>query len=80
MSIKRLPEDAVNQIKSSVVITSLNGVAAGLIKNSLDGGASKINISVDYGRGNCTVEDDGDGIQPCDFREEGGLGKPHCKS
>lgn len=79
MSIKQLPEDVAAQIKSSVVIVSLNSVVYGLSKNSLDAGASKLNVSVDYRRGNCTVEDDGQGIPPSDFQKDG-LGKLYCKS
>lgn len=78
MSIKPLPGDVVAQIKSSVVITSLNNVICGLIKNSLDAAATKINVSIDYSRGNCSVEDDGDGIQPTEFEPQGGLGQLHC--
>lgn len=78
MSIKPLPADVVAQIKSSVVITSLNNVICGLIKNSLDAEATKINLSVDYSRGNCSVEDNGLGIPPSEFRDDGGLGQLHC--
>ncbi|KAK4444049.1 hypothetical protein QBC34DRAFT_416056 [Podospora aff. communis PSN243] len=80
MSIKLLPGDVIAQIKSSVVITSLNGVVFGLLQNSLDAGASKISISIDYGRGNCTVEDNGLGIPPAEFGEDGGLGKLYYTS
>ncbi|KAF4903700.1 Vacuolar protein sorting-associated protein 11-like protein [Colletotrichum fructicola] len=75
MSIKPLPEDVIRRISSSATITSLNAVVCGLIKNSFDAGATRINITVDYSRGNCTVEDDGLGILPIEFREAGGLGK-----
>ncbi|KAF4875167.1 DNA mismatch repair protein MLH3 [Colletotrichum siamense] len=75
MSIKPLPEDVIRRISSSATITSLNAVVCGLIKNSFDAGAIRINITVDYSRGNCTVEDDGLGILPIEFREAGGLGK-----
>lgn len=78
MSIKPLPADVVAQIKSSVVITSLNNVIFGLIKNSLDAEATRINLSVDYSRGNCSVEDNGSGISPSEFRDDGGLGQLHC--
>lgn len=78
MSIKPLPGDVVAQIKSSTVITSLNGVAFGLVQNSLDAQASIINLSIDYRRGNCTVEDNGQGIPPLDFHEGGGLGTLYC--
>lgn len=79
MSIQQLPGDVVAQIKSSATITSLNGAVCGLLENSLDAGASKINVSVDYSRGNCSVEDNGSGIAPASFREDGGLGKLHRK-
>jgi DNA mismatch repair protein MLH3 len=77
MIIRQLPQDVVDKIKSSVNITSLNGVVCGLVTNSLDAGASKINISIDYSRGNCTVEDNGSGIPPEEFKDDGGLGKLH---
>jgi DNA mismatch repair protein MLH3 len=79
MSIKQLPSDVVAQIKSSIAITSLNSVIVGLLKNSLDANSSQINITVDYRRGNCSVEDNGLGIAPAEFRELGGLGRLHCK-
>lgn len=78
MSIKPLPGDVVAQIKSSVVITSLNGVICGLVKNSLDAGATKINLNVDYTRGNCSIEDNGAGVPPSEFKQDGGLGHLHC--
>ncbi|KAL2132201.1 hypothetical protein VTI74DRAFT_4088 [Chaetomium olivicolor] len=80
MSIQPLPGDVVARIKSSAVITSLNGAVCGLLQNSLDAGASKVNVSVDYSRGNCSVEDNGLGIPPAAFREDGGLGKLHYTS
>lgn len=80
MSIQPLPGDVIAQIKSSAVITSLNGIVDGLLRNSLDAGATKINISIDYSRGNCSVEDNGLGIPPACFREDGGLGKLYYTS
>ncbi|KAF4972921.1 hypothetical protein FZEAL_9479 [Fusarium zealandicum] len=80
MIIRQLPQDVVDKIKSSVNITSLNGVVCGLLANSLDAGASKVNISIDYSRGNCGVEDDGAGISPQEFADDGGLGKLHHTS
>jgi DNA mismatch repair protein MLH3 len=75
MSIQPLPPDVIAQVKSSSTITSLNGVVFELVKNSLDASCSKVDITVDYGRGNCTVEDDGLGIPPLDFGSNGGLGR-----
>lgn len=72
-----LPVEVAALIKSSVAITSLGGVVIGLVENSLDAGARKIEVSVDFRRGACTVEDDGHGIPPMEFSHCGGLGKPH---
>jgi len=74
-----LPPEVVSQIKSSTAISSLSHVVLGLVENSLDAGAGKIEISVNFSRGACTVEDDGVGIGPLEFTEDGGLGKPHCE-
>ncbi|OAG07262.1 uncharacterized protein CC84DRAFT_1163476 [Paraphaeosphaeria sporulosa] len=79
-AILPLPEDVVAQIKSSTAIVSLTGVLLELLKNALDAKASKVEASVDFARGGCTVEDNGLGIAPFDFREEGGLGKLYCTS
>ncbi|KAL5324678.1 hypothetical protein ACEPPN_009226 [Leptodophora sp. 'Broadleaf-Isolate-01'] len=80
MSIQPLPPDVIAQIKSSISITSLNGVICELVKNSLDAEASKIDISVDYSRGSCSVEDDGLGILPSEFGVDGHLGKLYHSS
>ncbi|KAI0457217.1 hypothetical protein F5B21DRAFT_464756 [Xylaria acuta] len=80
MSIQPLPNDVIAQIKSSATITSLNGAVCGLFKNSLDSGATKVTISIDYVRGSCSVEDDGLGILPAEFKPSGGLGKLHFTS
>ncbi|KAJ4365073.1 DNA mismatch repair protein [Neocucurbitaria cava] len=79
-SILPLPAEVVAQLKSSTAIVSLTGVVLGLLSNSLDAGATKIEATVDFARGGCTVEDDGLGISPVEFREEGALGKPYCTS
>ncbi|KAF1983055.1 hypothetical protein K402DRAFT_456882 [Aulographum hederae CBS 113979] len=73
--IQQLPAEVIAQIKSSTIITSLGEVIVNLVKNSLDAGASKIEVQVDYRRGGCIVEDDGLGVPPSEFKEEGGLGK-----
>ncbi|KAI1481405.1 hypothetical protein F4774DRAFT_375221 [Daldinia eschscholtzii] len=80
MSIQQLPEHVIAQIKSSTAITSLNSVVCGLVKNSLDAEATKITVSIDYIRGNCSVEDNGLGIPPEEFKPTGGLGKLHHTS
>ncbi|KAI2775900.1 hypothetical protein F4815DRAFT_486352 [Daldinia loculata] len=80
MSIQQLPEHVIAQIKSSTTITSLNSVVCGLVNNSLDAEATKIIVSIDYIRGNCSVEDNGLGIPPEEFKPTGGLGKLHHTS
>ena len=72
-----LPTEVASQIKSSTAISSLDHAVIGLVENSLDAGGLKIDISVDFLRGACTVEDDGHGIAPGEFLDNGGLGKPY---
>lgn len=79
MSIQKLPEGVIAQIKSSTTITSLNGVILELMENSLDAGSTKVDITVDYSRGGCVVEDNGLGILPSEFGANGGLGKLYCE-
>ncbi|OBT76152.1 hypothetical protein VF21_04809 [Pseudogymnoascus sp. 05NY08] len=79
-AIAPLPPEVVAQIKSSVSITSVNGVIIQLLKNSLDASAGKVDVQVDYGRGSCIVEDDGLGIAPAEFQPSGGLAKLHHTS
>ena len=78
--IYRLPPTIAAQVKSSASIPCLDATVLGLFKNSLDAGARKIDVRVDYARGCCIVEDDGDGIAPCEFLPDGGLGQSHCLS
>ncbi|MCJ1226514.1 DNA mismatch repair protein [Toensbergia leucococca] len=78
--IRPLPAEVAAQVKSSIVIPSLSNVIIGLIENSLDAAARSIQVSVDFRRGSCTVEDDGYGIAPEEFSDGGGLGKQHHTS
>ena len=75
-----LPVEVAAQLKSSTAIPSQDCVVLGLVENALDASASRIEVSVDFPRGSCSVEDDGYGIHPIEFSEIGGLGKPHCTS
>jgi DNA mismatch repair protein MLH3 len=76
--IRPLPPDITAKIKSSVAITSLNSVVLGLLENSLDASATRVEITLDLVRGACTVDDDGFGIAPAEFAASGGLGRMHC--
>jgi DNA mismatch repair protein MLH3 len=75
-----LSEDAISQLHSSKQITSLPGVVLALVTNALDADATKVDISVSFVRGSCTVEDNGCGIPSTEFAEHGGLGKMHHTS
>lgn len=76
-SIRPLPAEVAAQIKSSTTINSLSVVVLGLLANSLDADARRVDINVDLRRGAASVEDDGIGIPPKEFSEYGGLGKPY---
>lgn len=75
-----LPVEVAAQVKSSTAIPSQAYVVVGLVENALDASAHRIEVSVDFRRGSCSVEDDGCGIPSIEFSEIGGLGKPHCTS
>ena len=75
--IRPLPGDVAAQIKSSTLIPSLSHAVLGLLDNALDSGARNVDISVNFRRGACTIEDDGFGIRPVEFGEGGGLGVPY---
>ena len=78
--IRPLPPEAVSQIQSSKNILDLETVVFSLVENSLDAGASRIEVSVDFQRGSCVVEDNGHGIHRSEFEQQGGLGKLHHTS
>lgn len=75
--IRPLPPEVIAQIKSSIIITKLSDVVIGLVRNSLDASATRISIIVDFARGGCEVEDDGEGIISEEFGDGGGLGLPY---
>ncbi|KAI5242861.1 hypothetical protein E4T43_04538 [Aureobasidium subglaciale] len=79
-AILPLPKEVIAQIKSSTTITTLNAVILGLFENSLDAQATKIDVSVDFHRGGCTIEDNGIGIVPSEFRGDGGLSRMYHTS
>ncbi|MBZ6431870.1 MAG: ATP-binding protein [Acinetobacter pittii] len=78
--IRALPSDVIAKVKSSTSIVHLTGVILELVKNSLDANAHTVFVTVDFKRGGCIVEDDGEGIPPVEFEVTGGLGKPHRMS
>lgn len=78
--IRPLPKSTTSRIQSSSKITCIEDVALSLLENSLDAGASKIEIVIDTKRGNCTVEDNGHGIYPSEFEADGKLCTSYCTS
>jgi DNA mismatch repair protein MLH3 len=78
--IKALSAEDIAQLKSSTQITSLRDVVLGLLCNALDAEAHSISVHVQFNRGSCTVEDDGIGIPPSEFSEDGGLLKTYRKT
>lgn len=79
-AILPLPDDAIAHITSSTAIVSLAGVVLELLKNAFDAKATRVEVTLDFGRGACLVEDNGLGIAPLEFGDGGGLGKLHCTS
>ena len=74
-TIRPLATEVHDQIKSAVLITSLNDVVLGLIKNSLDAHADHLEVVLDYKKGYCKVTDNGEGVDEGNFSIHGRLGK-----
>ncbi|KAM3836133.1 PMS1 protein homolog 1-like, partial [Diretmus argenteus] len=65
--MKQLPQDTVRLLSSSQVITSVVNVVKELMENSMDAGASSIDIKVEnYGLDLIEVRDNGCGIKAAD--------------
>uniref|UniRef100_A0AAQ5ZQN4 HMG box domain-containing protein n=1 Tax=Amphiprion ocellaris TaxID=80972 RepID=A0AAQ5ZQN4_AMPOC len=65
--MKQLPSDTVRLLSSSQVITSVLNVVKELMENSLDAGASSIDVKLDnYGLDRIEVRDNGHGIKAVD--------------
>ena len=63
LSMKALPQETVSRITSGQIITSAFSVVKELVENSLDGGASSIEIRLDnFGLDKVEVKDDGCGL------------------
>ncbi|CAJ1078713.1 PMS1 protein homolog 1 [Xyrichtys novacula] len=67
MTMKQLSSDTVRLLSSSQVITSVLNVVKELMENSLDAGASSIDIKLEnYGLDRIEVRDNGHGIKAAD--------------
>lgn len=68
MSIEKLPEDIINQIAAGEVIENPSAVIKELVENSIDSGATQIEISLEnYGKNRISVKDNGCGISKEDL-------------
>ena len=77
-SIKAIDGRSVHQICSGQVVLNLTAAVKELLENSVDAGASNIEIKLrDYGMENIDVQDNGSGIEEQDYEA---VALKHCTS
>lgn len=73
--MQQLPPSTQSKIRSTQILTSLPQIISELVQNSLDAGASHIDVGVDCEDWACWVRDDGRGIARDDFDALAGCGQ-----
>lgn len=72
-AIRAIQQTSVHQIQSGQVIVDLNSVVKELVENSLDAGATSIEVRFrNHGLDAVEVVDNGSGIAPEDYGSVGG--------
>lgn len=66
--IHLLSDDVINQIAAGEVVERPSHLIKELLENSLDAGASKIEIEIQNGGRNIRISDNGSGIEPQDLK------------
>ena len=66
--IKQLPTNLVNQIAAGEVIERPASIVKELVENSIDAGATKVEISISNSCRNIRIADNGSGIHPDDIQ------------
>ncbi|KXS12018.1 hypothetical protein M427DRAFT_412306 [Gonapodya prolifera JEL478] len=71
--VQQLPNDAIRKLRSTVVINSVAQLLSEVLQNSLDAGATVIDITFDANADDLFVEvsDNGEGIRPEDLKMVG---------
>ncbi|KAI8904626.1 diacylglycerol acyltransferase-domain-containing protein [Powellomyces hirtus] len=68
MSIRKLPDELVQQLRSGIVISSIQQCVVELVQNALDAQATVIQVLVNAPAASVQVVDNGLGIDPCCFK------------
>ncbi|KAJ3528608.1 hypothetical protein NM688_g7975 [Phlebia brevispora] len=74
-NLHHLPLSTQSRLRSSQILTSLPQVVSELVQNSLDAGASRVEVGVDCEEWLCWVQDDGRGMSKSDLTDLVSVGR-----